>query len=102
MMDLTARAVPFADQEMRAIRRSHVEAWVKAMVAAGLAPSTIRTRFNNVRSVFRGAYRDRVIGSDPCEAIVLPRRRRIEAAMRIPPRSRLGRSWRRQTHGSPR
>jgi integrase len=84
MMDLTARSVPFADQEMRAIHRSHVEAWVKAMVTAGLAPSTIRTRFNNVRSVFRGAYRDRVIGSDPCEAVVLPRRRRIEVAMTIP------------------
>ena len=54
------------------------------MAVADLAPGTIRTRFNNVRSVFRGAHRDRVIGSDPCEAVVLPRRRRPEVAMRIP------------------
>ncbi len=83
-MGLAAGSVPFADREMRAIRRSHIEAWVKTMTVAGLAPGTITTRFNNVRSVFRGARRDRVIGSDPTEAITLPRRRRPEVAMRIP------------------
>ena len=52
-MDYAARSVPFADLELRG-RRSHLEAWVKAMAVAGLAPNTIRTRFKNVRSVFRG------------------------------------------------
>lgn len=83
-MGLAAGSVPFADQEMRAIRRSHLEAWIKLMVVAGLAPGTITTRFNNVRSVFRGAHRDKVIGPDPCEGITLPRRRRPESAMQIP------------------
>lgn len=83
-MGLAVNSVPFADLPMRVIRRSHIEAWVKAMTAAGLAPGTIRTRFNNVASVFSGARRDKVIGTDPCEAITLPRRRRQQAAMTIP------------------
>jgi len=33
-MNLATRSVSFADLEMRAIRRSHIEAWVKAMLAA--------------------------------------------------------------------
>jgi integrase len=89
-MELVARAVPFADREMRTIRRSDIEAWVKQMTVAGLAPGTVRTRFNHARSVFRGAHRDRLIGSDPCEAVVLPRRRRGEVAMLIPTPEQVG------------
>jgi integrase len=76
---------------MRAIHRSHIEAWVKAMVTAGLAPSTIKTRFTNVRTVFRGAHRDRAIAADPCEAVILPRRGRPEIAMQIPSPEEVGR-----------
>ena len=68
---------------MKAIRRSHVEAWVKAM-STQWAPSTIKTRFVIVRSVFRAAVADRVIGTDPSIGVALPRRRKAEAAMRIP------------------
>lgn len=90
-MELAAGSAPFAGAEIRTIRRSHVEAWIKTMVVAGLAPGTVRTRFNNVRAVFRAAHRDRVIGSDPCEAVVLPRRRRGEMAMVIPTPEEVGR-----------
>jgi integrase len=89
-MDTATGSVPFAGLEMRAIRRSHIETWVKAMTTAGLAPGTIRTRFTNVRTVFRGAHRDRVIAADPCEAVVLPRRRRPEIAMQIPSPEEVG------------
>lgn len=68
---------------LRSIRRSHVEAWVKQM-SAGLAPTTIDTRFTIVRGVFRAAVADRLIPSDPSIGVVLPRRRKAEAAMSIP------------------
>lgn len=96
-MDLAAGSVPFGHLPMRSIRRSHVETWVKAMETAdrgkdragkprrpGLAPGTITTRLNNVRAVFRAAVADKVIPSDPCDGVTLPRRRRAEAAMALP------------------
>ena len=83
-MSLAARATTFADVRMRSLRRSHVEHWVKSMVACGLAPGTVHTRTNNVRAVLRGAVADRVIPRDPSEGIALPRRRRAAAAMTLP------------------
>jgi len=83
-MSLAARSVPFGDKAMRQIRRSDVEVWIKSMDAAGLAPGTIKTRYVNVRSVFRAAVRDRVIGTDPTDTVRLPRGRRADAAMSIP------------------
>jgi integrase len=69
--------------QLRSIRRSHIEAWVKNM-SARLAPTTIDTRFTIVRGVFRAAVADRLIASDPTIGVVLPRKRKAEAAMRIP------------------
>lgn len=83
-MTLAARTVPFSDKPMRQIRRSDVEVWIKSMNTAGLAPGTIKTRYVNVRSVFRAAVKDRVIGMDPTDNVRLPRRRRADAAMTIP------------------
>ncbi|HKJ11069.1 MAG TPA: site-specific integrase [Ornithinimicrobium sp.] len=82
-MSLAARSVPFAGKAMMQVRRSDVESWVKQMDAAGLAPGTIKTRYVNVRSVFRAAVKDRVIGSDPTDGVRLPRRRRADIAMSI-------------------
>jgi integrase len=90
-MSLAARSTTFAETPMKSIRTSHVETWVKTMTAAGLAPGTVTTRFNNVRSVFRGANRDRVISTDPTEGVRLPRRRRADAAMTIPTPEEVGR-----------
>jgi integrase len=91
-MRLAADSATFGDVQLRALRRSHIEQWIKAMQTAdrgegkpaGLAPGTIRTRYNNVRSVLRAAVRDRVIPSDPSEGVTLPRGRRTEAAMALP------------------
>jgi integrase len=91
-MRLSAGSVTFGDVPLAALRRSHVERWVKAMQTAprgegkppGLAPGTIRTRVNNVRSVLRAAVRDRVIATDPSVGITLPRVRRPEVAMTLP------------------
>ncbi|MHB8274810.1 MAG: hypothetical protein ACYDC9_08610 [Dermatophilaceae bacterium] len=79
-MNLAARSVPFSNLPLGRIRRSNVEQWVKAMVVADLAAGTIKTRFNNVRSVFRAAVRDRLIPHDPSEGAAIPRQRRREAA----------------------
>ena len=81
--DLATSGVPFADMPLRTIRRSHVEAWVKQM-SMTLAATTIDTRVTIVRSVFRAAVTDRLIPSDPTFGVVLPRKRKAEAAMSVP------------------
>lgn len=82
--------VPFGDLPMKAIRRSHIESWVKAMTAGGLAASTIKTRFIVLRSLFRAAVADRVIVADPSLGVTLPRRRSREASMAIPSELQVG------------
>ena len=89
-MSLAARSVPFAGKPMKQVRRSDVETWIKQMDAAGLAPGTIKTRYVNVRSVFRAAVKDRVIGTDPTDAVRLPRGRRPDIAMSIPTPEHVG------------
>ena len=81
--DLATAGVTFGDMPLRSIRRSHIEAWVKNMTAR-LAPTTIDTRFTIVRGVFRAAVADRLIAGDPTVGVVLPRKRKAEAAMSIP------------------
>ncbi len=97
-MDLAARSVTFCDVPLRLLVRSHVETWIKHMQGtyrgngrpggarsgSGLAASTIRTRYNNVRAVFRGAVKDRVIAHDPSDGVKLPRVRKAEASMVLP------------------
>lgn len=81
--DLATSGVTFGDMQLRSIRRSHVEAWVKHLTAK-LAATTIDTRFTIVRGVFRAAVADRLIPRDPTAGVVLPRKRKPEAAMSIP------------------
>ncbi|APE08166.1 site-specific integrase [Rhodococcus sp. 2G] len=83
-MNLAANSVIFSDVALADLRPSHIEKWVRSMVDADLQPSTIKTRFNNVRSVLRAAVRDRMLAHDPSQNVALPRVRRTEAAMVIP------------------
>jgi integrase len=89
-MDFAANSVTFADLPLNRVRRSHIEAWVKAMVAKPLAPGTIKTRFTNVRAVFRAAVGDKIIATDPCEGVALPARRRTEHSMVLPTPRQVG------------
>jgi integrase len=89
-MNLAVNGTTFRDMPLARIRRSHVEVWVKAMSAADLASSTIRTRFNNARNVFRAAVRDKAIATDPTEGVALPRLRRRDAAMMLPSSEQVG------------
>jgi integrase len=84
-MKLTVEKCAFCEVELRSIRRSHVEAWVKQIHAGGYAPGTVKTRVNNVRVVLRAAVRDRLIATDPSLGMTLPRMRKADMAMRIPP-----------------
>lgn len=91
-----AGCVTFGSVPMKAIRASHVQQWVKVMSlpattrSSGLAPSTIKTRFNFVHMAFRAAVQDRIISTDPSDRITLPRTRRAEAAMTIPTPAQVG------------
>lgn len=89
-MNLAVSSCTFKSIELRKLRRSHVEAWVKSMDDAGLAPGTIRTRVNNVRAVIKAAVRDRHLATDPTERVPLPRARRQEHAMEIPTVEQVG------------
>jgi integrase len=84
---------------MRQIRPSHLQQWVKAMSQpavtgrkSGLAPSTIRTRYNYAHMAFRAAVVDRVIKADPSAGVPLPRARKASAAMTIPAVEEVGRA----------
>lgn len=77
------KVATFSDVSLNKIRHSHVEAWVKWMQQK-YAAATIRSHFQNVRTVFRGAIRDGLILKDPTENVRIPRLRNKESAMRIP------------------
>ncbi|PPF41330.1 site-specific integrase [Rathayibacter sp. AY1A2] len=96
-MTLAVESTPFIDRPLRSITRADVELWVKKMQTApragvlngeprkvGLAPSTIATRFTNVRTVLRAAVVDKKITADPTVGVKLPRQRKTEASMEIP------------------
>jgi integrase len=91
-----AASVTFVDVPMRHIRPSHVQQWIKAMSRpassrkSGLAPSTIRTRYNYVHISLRAAVLDRVIKADPSAGVALPRTRKAAAAMTIPTPEEVG------------
>lgn len=89
-MDVTRRSVPFRDLPLKRIMPVHVEGWVKTMDTAGLAPTTVATRVNNARAVFKAAIRSRLIVHDPTEGVTLPRKRRAEHAMEIPTTAEVG------------
>ncbi|MBM4470286.1 tyrosine-type recombinase/integrase [Rhodococcus hoagii] len=89
-MDLAANSVTFGSVALADLRPSHIETWVKAMQDKPLEPSTIKTRFQNVRSVVQAAKRDKMLADDPTDRITLPRQRRADAAMVIPTQHQVG------------
>lgn len=90
VMDQMCRLVTFGDVALADLRPSHLESWVKAMQDAELEPSTIRTRFNNARTVLRAALRDRMMARDITDKVRLPRQRKAAAAMQIPSLEEVG------------
>lgn len=87
--DAAAASVPFGALPLGALRRSHVEHWIKSM-STRLAPSTVRTRYNYVAICLRGAVSDRVIAHSPADGVRLPKLRRAAVAMTIPSPQHVG------------
>ena len=83
-MRLAMKHCTFQHVELGKVRRSHVETWVKQMTVKPLAVGTIKTRFNNVHAVMRGAVRDRMLVVDPMDGVQLPRARKLEHTMSLP------------------
>lgn len=81
--DFAVASCTFRDVPFGKLRRSHAEAWVKAM-QANLAPSTIQTRVRYVGGVLKAAVLDRALSADPTKGLRLPAVRRLEHTMRIP------------------
>ncbi len=90
VMDQAANSATFKDTPLGNLLPSDVEAWIKSMQDDGLQPSTIRTRFANVRAVIRSAVRDRFLARDVADRIRVPRQRKSSAAMRIPSTEEVG------------
>lgn len=67
--DLIRRKATFGDLPLSKITTSHVEAFKRHMVAEGYAPNTVNNRLTIVRSVFKAAVRDRLIGSNPADGV---------------------------------
>jgi hypothetical protein len=88
-MDLVMRSVPFGNVALTDLRASHLESWVATMAQA-FAPSTVKSRFANVRTVLRAAVADRHMPRDVTERVRLPRRRKASAAMTIPTAEQVG------------
>jgi integrase len=89
-VDQAIGSVTFGDVQLNRLRPSHIQAWVKSMVDKPLAPNTIRSRVNHVRSVVRAAVADRAIPFDVTANVTLPRLRKAEAAMVIPTTAEAG------------
>lgn len=63
----------FGDRPMAEILPSSVQDWVTAAVGSGLSPTSVRKYHVMLHSVFKRAVRDRVIVTNPCESIELPK-----------------------------
>jgi integrase len=89
-MDLAANSVTFGNVGLADLKTSHVETWVKSMQASGLQPTTIRTRFANVRAAIRAAVKDQAMGRDVADGVRLPATRKSAAAMAVPTPEQVG------------
>lgn len=63
----------FGGRLMGEILPSFVQDWVTEVVASGLSPTSVRKYHVMLHSVFKRAVRDRVILTNPCEGIELPK-----------------------------
>ncbi|MHC5558293.1 hypothetical protein [Kocuria sp. U4B] len=88
-MRLAIRDCTFSSTPFAKLTRGHVEAWVRDM-SERLAPGTVRTRFNNVHTVVRGAVEDKRLPEDFMKGVRLPSRGTKESRLRIPSPEQVG------------
>ena len=61
------------DRQIGQVRPSEVQAWVKGLGVAGLAPGTIEVIYRYLSAVFAAAVEDSLIRSNPCRGAKLPK-----------------------------
>jgi Phage integrase, N-terminal SAM-like domain len=66
----------FGPMPFALIRPLDVRRFVEGMVAAGLAPSTIRTVYAFLRAVMNAAVDQEIVVSSPCRGVQLPKKTR--------------------------
>ncbi len=72
--DLRTHVLPrLGDRSLSQLRHSEIQAAVKAWSAV-LSPASVANVYRTVSAICAAAVRDRAIGANPCEGVVLPRR----------------------------
>ena len=67
------------DIKLKALRAEHVQKMVNAMIDKGLSPKNIRDTYNNINAATKQAVKLRMIPYNPCEGVVLPKRKKFTA-----------------------
>jgi integrase len=67
------------DIYLQSLRAEHVQKLVNDMIARGLSPKNIRDTFNNINAAMKKAVVLRMIPYNPCEGVVLPKRKKYKA-----------------------
>jgi integrase len=88
--DHSIGTAPFRGTPHAKLRPTDIEAWVAEMAHRPLAPRTVHLRVANVRTVLFAAQRDRLLATNPCVGIKLPRVPRQEATMVLPAGAQVG------------
>jgi integrase len=65
----------FGTMRVDNVRPTHVRSWVAGLVAAGMAPSTVKSTYLTGSQIFAQAVTDGLIARTPCRDIKLPRLR---------------------------
>lgn len=89
-MDHAVLTCPLVTQPVNAITPAQVEEWIKAMVDAGLAGSTVRTRVAALRAVLSAAVRDGLRHTNPVQGLRLPRTSSRARAVTLPSPRQVG------------
>jgi len=63
----------FGDPPLGRLERQGIQAWVKDLSAAGLAPRTVQMCYQILKSILDAAVASRLIAESPFKRIVLPR-----------------------------
>ncbi len=59
---------------LKALQNSHIQGWINALKAKGLAPKTIRNVYLNLQSAMKKAKHLKMINENPCEGTEMPKR----------------------------
>ena len=68
----------WSGRTVASITHAEVQEWVGAMASDGCSASVVLRAHGILKGILRQAARDRLIATDPCEGVELPRKRRKE------------------------